>query len=79
MSQKIPLFPRFATDCWPTESFYHAATAIRKRNGNIGFTPPAATCFYCLRSVFALKPPDLEFLLPFAPHFRPRVSASVCA
>ena len=61
---KIPLFSLFATDCWHTESFYHAATAIIKRNGNLGFTPPAAICFHCLRSVFALKPPDLEFLLP---------------
>ena len=66
MSQKIPFFPQFATDCWPTEGFYLAATAIIKLNGNLGFTPPAAICFHCLRSVFALEPPRSRDLAPLA-------------
>ena len=53
-------------DYWPTEGFYHAATAIIKRNGNLGFTPPAAIYFHCLRSVSALEPLRSRVLAPHA-------------
>ena len=57
---KTLFFPRFATDFWPVGCFYHVATVIIKWSGNLGFNPPAATYFYCFRSVFLLSSSQIQ-------------------
>ena len=36
------------------------ATVIIKWKGDLGFTPPAATSFYCFRSVFPLSSSQMQ-------------------
>ena len=60
VSFKSHFFRNLQRPVGPLGVFTMFATVIIKWNSDLGFTPPAATCFYCFRSVFPLSSSHIQ-------------------